>query len=252
MLKPFGAASSGPQEPPDRAVAVSFHGPTGTLARPAPGWTALAEDAFERQDGTSGAGWAIAGPDLFHMGMALTGAASGVELHSGLDTLGGALRSGTRMPSAVVLPVAPDLAGPARTTRLARRWLDDDRFRGGRLTVVIRGAVTAVAYDEAPDPAPAAIWDAVRALLPRHPGRLALLDLGAAGESMRRLANALLCDAGELALRSGEVLMRRQEAAPEGVRRLALGPLPAPPDHVPDSRRHRTGDKHVCDRGKRR
>ncbi|TGB14469.1 hypothetical protein [Streptomyces sp. MZ04] len=225
MLKPSGTASSEQQEPLDRVVAGSSRRLMWTLACPAPEWTALAEDALQRRAGSSGAGWAIAGPDLFGMGMALTGAAWGVELHSGLDSLGSVLKSGARRPAAVVLPVAPDMAGLARATRLARCWLDDERFRGCRLTVVTRGAVTAVTCDEAPDPAPAAVWEAVRALLPRHTGRLALLDLGAAGESMRRLAKALLCDADELALRSGEVLMRRQEAAAGGVRRAEARPL---------------------------
>nr|BBM95963.1 modular polyketide synthase [Streptomyces sp.] len=199
---------------PTYAFQRSSHWLSGTIARPAPEWTALAEDAAEGRDGVTGTGWAIAGADLFGLGTALTGATSGVELHSGLDALGTAVDGGARLPSTVLLPLGPDATDPARTVELVTSWLDDARRRAARLLVVTRGAVTAVPWDEAPDPALAAVREAVRASLPRYPGRLALLDLGAANESMRPLAKALRCDAGELALRSGRVLVRRPEALP--------------------------------------
>ncbi|MFF9105228.1 type I polyketide synthase, partial [Streptomyces rubrogriseus] len=205
---------------PTYAFQRSSHWLAGAVPPAGPDWTVLSEDAPEPADGFVGTAWAVVGPDPFGLGPALTGVGSGVELHSGPDALRGVVESGARQPSHVLLPLAPDGADAAGTAELVRSWLEDEGFGSRRLTVVTRGAVVAVPWDEAPGPAPAEVWEAVRALLPRHPGRLSLLDLGPAGESLRPLTKALRSEAGELALRSGRVLTRRREpdaAAPSAV-----------------------------------
>ncbi|MEC3992774.1 acyltransferase domain-containing protein [Actinacidiphila sp. DG2A-62] len=171
--------------------------------RPAAGWTALPA-ASER---AVGAHWVIAGPDPFGLAAVLTGAASGVSLHAGLEALGRAVDGGTPVPPVVVVPA--DGADPQEAAAGIEAWLGQERFAAARLVVATRGAVAATAADPVPEPGPARLWALLRAVADAHAGRLTLVDLGPAHASLRPLASALSAGPGEFALRDGRVLARR-------------------------------------------
>ncbi len=171
--------------------------------RPAAGWTPLSA-VPERADGTH---WVIAGADPFGLGTVLTGAASGVSLHAGLEALGRAVDGGTPVPPVVVVP--SDGADPEDLAAGIATWLGQERFAAARLVVTTRGAVAATAADPAPEPGPARLWELLRAAFDAYPGRLALVDLGPAHASLRPLILALSAGHGEFALRDGRALARR-------------------------------------------
>ena len=87
---------------------------------------------------------------------------------------------------------------------------------GGRLAVVTRGAVSAVAGENVTDLAGAAVWGLVRSVQSENPGRLVLADLPPGGGDADEdglltaaLTAALTADEHELALRDGRVYARR-------------------------------------------
>jgi acyl transferase domain-containing protein len=78
----------------------------------------------------------------------------------------------------------------------------------GSLLVVTRGAVATEA-GENPDPVGAAVAGLVRSAQAEHPGRIALVDLGAGTPTGRTLAAVSASDEPQVALRSGAVLVPR-------------------------------------------
>ncbi|MCX2729173.1 SDR family NAD(P)-dependent oxidoreductase [Saccharopolyspora sp. NFXS83] len=92
-----------------------------------------------------------------------------------------ALAEAAEVPPVVLLPChgGGTAAAVHERTRAVlgsvQEWLADDRFTASRLVLITSGAV-AVAADEEPDPAAAAVWGLVRSAQSEHPGRFALLD----------------------------------------------------------------------------
>ncbi|MDT8916316.1 SDR family NAD(P)-dependent oxidoreductase [Amycolatopsis sp. PS_44_ISF1] len=78
----------------------------------------------------------------------------------------------------------------------------------GSLLVVTRGAVATQPGDD-PDPVGAAVAGLVRSAQAEHPGRIALVDLGAGTPTGRTLAAVAASDEPQVALRSGAVLVPR-------------------------------------------
>ncbi|MGW3078446.1 type I polyketide synthase, partial [Kitasatospora sp. NPDC001132] len=96
----------------------------------------------------------------------------------------------------------------ARVLELVRGWLAEERFAASRLVVVTRGAV-AVGAGESPELAVAAVWGLVRSAQTENPGRLVLVDVDGAAESLAALGAALATGEPQLALREGAVLAPR-------------------------------------------
>ncbi|MBU3068122.1 SDR family NAD(P)-dependent oxidoreductase [Nocardia sp. NEAU-G5] len=80
----------------------------------------------------------------------------------------------------------------------------------------------AVAVDNAPAPAGAAVWGLVRTAQAEQPGRLMLVDLDDDERSWQALPRALSCGEPQLALRGGEIRVPR------------LVPVPAAAERTPD------------------
>ncbi|WAL67965.1 type I polyketide synthase [Amycolatopsis cynarae] len=146
--------------------------------------------------------WTVVGPDPFGLTGAL-GAAAAEDLDQA---------SGTGL---LVLPAGGTEvhAELHRVLGLLQSWLSGDRFADGSLIVVTRGAVAAEP-GEAPDPVGAAVAGLVRSAQAEHPGRIALVDLGAGIPSGRTLAAVSASDEPQVALRSGTVLVPRLTRVP--------------------------------------
>nr|WP_103334877.1 type I polyketide synthase [Amycolatopsis sp. CA-126428] len=123
------------------------------------------------------------------------------EAYPGLDALPG------EVPELVFLPHSGtrtgDLAEATRTAtkrvlEVVQRWLADERFAGARLVVVTRGAI-GTPGGPVTDLAASAAWGLLRSAASEHPGRVVLLDLGAAEATSGELPDGLFG-----ALRSGE------------------------------------------------
>ncbi|WP_260867643.1 type I polyketide synthase [Streptomyces sp. SAJ15] len=119
--------------------------------------------------------------------VAILGGLPGTEdRYADLDGLERALADGLAVPDLVVATVETpaDVGDPAEAARvsagraleLVRRWLASESLADARLTVVTRNAV-AVADDETPRVAQAAVWGLVHSAQSEHPGRFALLDI---------------------------------------------------------------------------
>jgi acyl transferase domain-containing protein len=151
--------------------------------------------------------------------------------HAGLREAAGAIAAGSeRARTIVVEPAATPGPGEAarRGLALVREFLAEPRLAHCRLVVVTRGAVGAVAGDDVPGPATAALWGLVRSAQAEHPGRFALVDRDEDPASAATLAAALANADGEeaqLALRAGRVLVPRlrRAAAPTRTSRLDPG-----------------------------
>ncbi|CAN3985616.1 Modular polyketide synthase [Kitasatospora purpeofusca] len=96
---------------------------------------------------------------------------------------------------------------------LLRGWLADERLTGSKLVLVTAGAVPVTA-DDAPAPAPAAIWGLVRSAQTENPDRFVLLDLDAHGTPPAVLAEALASGEPQLAIRAGAVHIARLARVP--------------------------------------
>ncbi|MFF9587492.1 type I polyketide synthase, partial [Streptomyces achromogenes] len=103
-------------------------------------------------------------------------------------------------------PGAAARATVSDTVGLLRWWLAEPRCARSRLVVLTRGAVPAggTAVD---DLVGAALWGLLRGAQSEHPGRFAVADLD--GDDDATLAAALGCDAPQLAVRHGTVLVPR-------------------------------------------
>ncbi|MEU1313364.1 SDR family NAD(P)-dependent oxidoreductase [Streptomyces cinnamoneus] len=171
--------------------------------------------------------WALLGAPA-GLPAAWTGTTPAVGIHPDLTALTAALDAGAAVPDVVVaLPTPSTTADPARAVRedldsalrTAQAWLADARLEGSRLVLLTRGGVTAVAGDDAPGAAQAAVWGLLRSAQSEHPDRIVLADLGPEGlPAPGDLAAALAAGEPQLAVRRGEVL----------VPRLARAARPAP------------------------
>ncbi|WP_432040560.1 type I polyketide synthase [Streptomyces cucumeris] len=86
--------------------------------------------------------------------------------------------------------------------------LREETSADGPLVFVTRQAV-AVTGDETPDPAGAAVWGLVRAVMAEHPGRFALVDTDGIEESSAALKTLDLSGEPQLAVRGGVVHVPR-------------------------------------------
>ncbi|WP_189944330.1 type I polyketide synthase, partial [Streptomyces aurantiogriseus] len=160
--------------------------------------------------------WAVVGPDPAGVAEAVRAGGVTVRAYPDLAALGTALDEGAPTPALVVATDAIPRAaaegdgslGPAvhAALGLVQRWLSDDRLESARLALLTEGAV-AVAAQERPEPAGAAVWGLVRAAQAERPGRLTLVDGDGRPESVRALVPALASGEPRLALRAGRTLM---------------------------------------------
>ncbi|HVR06373.1 MAG TPA: type I polyketide synthase, partial [Solirubrobacteraceae bacterium] len=102
----------------------------------------------------------------------------------------------------------PELAGElrellARTLRQAQEWVAQEDAAGDALVFVTQRAVAAVADEDVPSLAGAAVWGLVRSAQSEHPGRFRLIDVDASETSQAALAAALASDEPQLAIRDG-------------------------------------------------
>ena len=107
---------------------------------------------------------------------------------------------------------------------LVREWLGDERVAGARLAVLTREAVAVLPGERLADPAAAAGWGFVRVAQSEHPGRVQVVDLDGAAESVRGLPDVLACGEPQLAVRGGAAY------APRLVRAGGAGVLVPPSD----------------------
>jgi acyl transferase domain-containing protein/acetyltransferase-like isoleucine patch superfamily enzyme len=140
--------------------------------------------------------------------------------------------------------VAPRTA--AEALELLRGWLATERPRDARLAVLVPGA-SAVRDGESPDPDAAAVRGLVRSAQSEHPGRFVTID----ADTTEGIDAAIASGEAEVAVRGGELLVRRLarapgDAPPSGTWRLAperAGALVgAAPDHGDGDRPLRRGE----------
>jgi len=137
-----------------------------------------------------------------------------------LAALRAALAAGTPVPATVVVPAfglehsgdERDLPAAVRrvtaqTTSVIREWLAAAEPGPARLAVLTRGAV-AVADEDAPELAQAAVWGLVRAAQTEHPGRFRVIDVDD-GSAPDALARALGSDDPQVAVRAGQCRVPR-------------------------------------------
>ncbi|HEX6688118.1 MAG TPA: type I polyketide synthase, partial [Solirubrobacterales bacterium] len=108
-----------------------------------------------------------------------------------------------------------------------QKRLSDESEDGSRLAFVTAGAM-AVAEDEMPDPAAAAIWGLIRSAQSEHPGRFALIDSDGSPASLAALPAALsvAVEEPQIVLRQGGVLVPRV-VRPAGGEAPAAGAIAA-------------------------
>ncbi|WP_434056813.1 SDR family NAD(P)-dependent oxidoreductase [Amycolatopsis ponsaeliensis] len=135
--------------------------------------------------------WSVLGPDPFGLTEALGAKAVSAAEATGLAVLA----AGGEDLHAEMHRVLGDL----------QTWLAGP---GESLIVVTRGAV-ATEEGENPDPVGAAVAGLVRSAQAEHPGRIALVDLGAGTPTGRTLAAVSASDEPQVALRAGAVLVPR-------------------------------------------
>ncbi|WP_326691542.1 SDR family NAD(P)-dependent oxidoreductase [Streptomyces sp. NBC_01795] len=151
-------------------------------------------------------------PDLAHLFRALdAGAPVPGTVLAPLDCgAGGPTAPGQEQQEHSSDPAAADSSMVARAhgaTRaahaLVREWLADERVAGARLAVLTREAVAVLPGERVADPAAAAGWGFVRVTQSEHPGRVQVVDVDGAAESVRGLPSALACGEPQLAVRGG-------------------------------------------------
>ncbi|WP_167487799.1 type I polyketide synthase [Nocardia terpenica] len=91
------------------------------------------------------------------------------ERYPDLDSLAGAVESGTAAPDFVVYVASSDLVA---VLEVVQRWVGCTDLAGSRLVVVTRGAVGSVS-----DPRGSAVWGLVRSAQSEYPGRFALVEV---------------------------------------------------------------------------
>ncbi|NED80616.1 SDR family NAD(P)-dependent oxidoreductase, partial [Streptomyces sp. SID11233] len=196
-------------------------------------WEQVSEEAQEAQetrgedaDGGTGTTVVVVGADNSLRARLLTAldtAARSTAVHSDLAALLAAMEEGQPAPDRVFL-VAHSAQDPhdvpARLRQLTHQVLGDlqlwsarQEFSRTRLTVVTSGAVAPHDGDDVTDLAGAAVWGLLRTAQTEQPGRIALLDVGAADQPSRAWQRALLDEAPQLALHDGVLLRPRMVRA---------------------------------------
>ncbi|WP_406466199.1 SDR family NAD(P)-dependent oxidoreductase [Streptomyces sp. NBC_00111] len=185
----------------------------GLVARPvtADQLTADADDPLYRVDLVPAPGAAHPVPSA----LAVCGADADLDAPRHRDLA--ALADAGEVPGTVVLAVPADPAGgtglPERARDLVgttldtlRHWLDDERFTGSRLAVLLRGDQLA----HSP------LFGLVRAATAENPGRFLLIGTDGSAAPDTALATALASDEPEIAVRDGEVRVPRLARAKPG------------------------------------
>jgi candicidin polyketide synthase FscE len=160
----------------------------------------------------------------------------GIERHSDIQSLRGAIEGGSQPPQVVVL----DLSAPREldggvgdsaqasviaATGVLQEWLADERFAESRMLVLTSGAVRARAGERLSDLAGAAVCGLVRSAQLENPGRLLLVDTDALELSLVALDAALASEEPQVAVRDGALWAPRLESS-----RSANGQLTPPAD----------------------
>ncbi|MGV9848187.1 SDR family NAD(P)-dependent oxidoreductase, partial [Streptomyces sp. NPDC003442] len=165
--------------------------------------------------------WALLGSVAPHLD-ALSGADDAT--YPELADLIQAMNDGMAAPDTVLVSFTADSGAragdPAEARGMAHRalgvvqgWLGEERFAGSRLVVVTRGAVAAMAGEDVPDVAAAAVWGLVRSAQAEHPDRFVLVDVDDVSMSSDVLQSVLSCAESQVAVRSGKVLAPRLSRA---------------------------------------
>ncbi|SEQ90890.1 Acyl transferase domain-containing protein [Streptomyces sp. yr375] len=100
--------------------------------------------------------------------------------------------------------------------RVVREWLADERFAGGTLAVVTRGAVGAGGGESVRDLVCAPLWGLLRSAQAENPGRFLLVDVDGRESSRGALRRALAAGETQLALRDGRLSVPRLVRAAAG------------------------------------
>ncbi|MFB9909381.1 type I polyketide synthase [Allokutzneria oryzae] len=152
----------------------------------------------------------LVGLDELKITEALDGAGVHVESYADLDSLSGALSTGTSAPGVVLVPCGPisgSVPTAARETtaaalELVQQWFADDRFSDSRLVFVTTGAVQATETDEITDLANSALWGLLRSAQSEMPDRIGLLDIDDDPTSHNALATILNSTEPQMAVRA--------------------------------------------------
>ncbi|MDX3111021.1 SDR family NAD(P)-dependent oxidoreductase, partial [Nonomuraea angiospora] len=180
---------------------------------------------------------AVVGERWAGLAAAVESTGGGVEEYADVAAVGDAVASGQALPAAVVMRLQPATAGQDglpealrseldRVVGVLRDWLADERLAETRLVLVTSGAVTTgTEAGSATDGAlvEAAVSGLVRSAQAESPGRILLVDVDDAADSLTALPSVLgVQDEPQLAVRAGRVLVPRLARAD------ASGDLPAP------------------------
>ncbi|MGN5635487.1 SDR family NAD(P)-dependent oxidoreductase [Streptomyces sp. AC154] len=183
-------------------------------------WEQVSEETRQEDaDGDTGTTAVVVGADNSLRARLLTTldtAARSTAVHSDLAALLAAMQEGQPAPDRVYL-VAHSAQDPhdvpARLRQLTHQvlgelqlWSATPEFSRTRLTVITSGAVAPHHGDDVTDLAGAAVWGLLRTAQTEQPGRIALLDVGAADEPSLAWQRALLNAAPQLALHDGVLL----------------------------------------------
>ncbi|HKS48243.1 MAG TPA: type I polyketide synthase, partial [Amycolatopsis sp.] len=172
---------------------------------------------------TSDEDWAVVGTDVVDVAAGLEATGARVETYAALSDLHEAVDRGTMVPDVAVWRCPGDPGDVDRfggavhdvTDDVARRlrtWLDDERFAGTRLVVVLQGVPGSEDSDEMRGLSHAPLWGWAASARTRHPGRLSfvLADPGETGDEWGTALREIVA-AGEprSAVRSGVALVPR-------------------------------------------
>ncbi|WP_416975921.1 SDR family NAD(P)-dependent oxidoreductase, partial [Streptomyces sp. 4F14] len=142
------------------------------------------------------------------------------------------VEAGVPVPDVVVVPCVGLLEGDrgadarmltGRVLGVMGEVLAEERLGGCRVVVVTCGAVAAGAGEDVPDLAGAAVWGLVRSAMSEHPGRLVLADVESLVADVPVVVGLAGGDEPELALREGQVLVRRLARPDAGALTLPAG-----------------------------
>nr|AZF85941.1 type I polyketide synthase [Catenulispora sp.] len=165
--------------------------------------------------GDSAPRWAVVGSDGLGFGSRFDAVGVHVEAYADLDGLAASAAGGAVLPDLVFAVCdgrgrqpADDVAAAAHSLvgevlEVLQSWLADPAFDRSRLVVATSGAVG----DDVRDPAAAAVWGLVRSAISENPGRIALVDLDGADESVRAL-RTLVTEGAADGVPVSEVLVR--------------------------------------------
>ncbi|MGN9847536.1 polyketide synthase dehydratase domain-containing protein, partial [Nonomuraea sp. H19] len=182
---------------------------------------------------------AVVGERWPGLAAAVESAGGGAEEYVDAAALGDAVASGQDLPAAVVMRLQMDVPGRDghgpleelrseldRVVGVLRDWLADERLAETRLVLVTTGAVTTGTETGSADGGAlveAAVSGLVRSVQAESPGRIVLVDLDGAAESLTALASLLgVEDEPQMAVRAGRVLVPRLARADSS------GDLPTP------------------------